>query len=362
MADRNGTIKGLALLLVFLILASAAIKMTGTNVRHDRYEEMIEAASRMEKCEEALKAERLRRGIPLDKEDYLEIGLLGCSSSSITTTVGVPEAKRTSMVPDMAAMCVRILDEAGLKKGDTIGACYSGSFPALNIALVCAADSMGIHIVYTAAIGASSYGANLPEFTSPEMLCFLYEQGLISTKPAAVTLGGDGDLGQNMIGYLLGGDDRELNAVIDRLEQKGLKPIQIESYEENVKWRMQLYGELDGFVNVGGNVAGTGRYNREYMQKQGILKDSGMRLSENSGLLEQYLRKGIPAVQLLNLKRLCLEYHIAYDPVSLEKIGTSGVYYTKTYAKPLILLTVFIAFGWLLYLFKGKDMGIKILK
>ena len=57
LADRNGTIKGLALLLVFLILTSVAIKMTGTNVRHNRYGEMIEAASRMEKCEEALKAE-----------------------------------------------------------------------------------------------------------------------------------------------------------------------------------------------------------------------------------------------------------------------------------------------------------------
>lgn len=361
MADRKGKIKGLVLLFVFLLFASAAIKMTGTNVRHERYEEMTAAARQMEKCEEALKEERLRRGIPLDKEDYLEIGLLGCSSSSITTTVGVPEAKRTSMVPDMAAMCVRILDEAGLKRGDTIGACYSGSFPALNIALICAADSMGINIVYTAAIGASSYGANLPEFTSPEMLCFLYEKGLISTKPAAVTLGGDGDLGHNMIGYLLGDDGGELDAIVQRLEQKGLKPIQIESYEENVKWRMQLYGDIDGFVNVGGNVAGTGRYDREYMQKQGILKDSGMRLSENSGLLERYLRKGIPAVQLLNLKRLCLEYHITYDPVSLEEIGTSGVYYTKTYARAFILLAAFIASGWLLYLFRRKGTGFKIM-
>lgn len=354
MTDNKKTLRGLALLFAFLAAAVVVIKMSGTDIRHEYYNEMTAAARQMARCETVLKEERLRRGIPIGGEDYLEIGLLGCSSSSITTTVGIPEAKRTSMLPDMAAMCVRILDEAGLKEGDTIGACYSGSFPALNIALICAADSMGINIVYTASIGASSYGANLPEFTSPEMLYLLYEKGLISAKPAAVTIGGDEDLGHNMIGYLLDEDREELQEIIFRLENVGLAPVQKESYEENVKWRMELYGQIDGFVNIGGNVVGTGRADRSYMDAQGILTDSGMRLSENSGLLEQYLRQGIPVIQLLNLKKLCIEYHVPYDPLTIDEIGTGGVYYIKMYSKPLILTAAIIAVLWLVFLFHGK--------
>ena len=33
--------------------------------------------------------------------------------------------------PDMAALCVRMLYEAGVRPGDTVGAGFSGSFPGM---------------------------------------------------------------------------------------------------------------------------------------------------------------------------------------------------------------------------------------
>lgn len=353
----DGQKRQLALLLAFLILAVAGIRAAGKERHHARYEEMISAARQMEACETALKEERLRRGVPLSEADYLEIGLLGLSSSSITTTTGSPEAKRTSTLPDMAAMCVRILDEVGLRRGDTIGACYSGSFPGLNLALLCAADAMGIEVRYVASIGASSYGANIPEFTSPEMLYYLHERGMISAMPMAVTIGGEEDRGLNMIGNLLDENTEEITQAVLRLTALGLAPVSPESYEEDIRWRMGLYGEIDGFVNVGGNVAGMGRNEQAYRLGQGVLADSGRELQTDSGLLERYLREGIPAVQLLNLKQLCLEYHIEYDPAVEPEIGEGGVYYVREYPKGLIAAAGVLSLAWLLWAFCGKEIG-----
>lgn len=351
------TERRLALLLIFLVVSVVGIRAVGSTGRHARWEEMTAAAARMEACEAALKEERLRRGVPLSEEDYLEIGLIGLSSSAITTTVGSPEAKRTSELPDMAAMCVRILDDAGLRRGDTIGACYSGSFPGLNLALICAADAMGIEIRYIASIGASSYGANVPEFTSPEMLYYLYESGMISEKPLAVTLGGDEDRGDNMLANLLDENREELKAAVGRLTALGLAPVIPESYAEDLAWRLELYGGIDGFVNVGGNVAGMGKDGQAYGLGQGILSDSGRKLEKESGLLEHYLREGIPAIQLLNLKQLCLEYGIAYDPAVKPEIGQGAVYYVRAYPKGLIAAAAFLAAAGLLRISCGKKIG-----
>lgn len=354
----------MVLLLLVLIAAVWGIRKNGTTEHHARFDAMVAAASQMGSCEQALKEERIRRGIPLSEEDYLEIGLLGCSSSPITTTVGAPEAKRTSMLPDMAALCVRLLDEAGLKAGDRIGACYSGSFPGLNLALICAADAMDIEITYVSSIGASSYGANIPEFTSPEMLIYLYEKGLISAKPAAVTIGGEEDRGLNMIGTLLEEETERLDQAVERLSAHGCAPVEWDSYEENLRWRMELYGAIDGFVNVGGNVAGMGKGDREFKGSQGVLKDSGKNLGENSGLMERYLRSGIPVIQLLNLKQLCLEYQISYDPAVIPEIGTEGVYMQTEYSKTAIAAVFVFAGIWFVMMcsengIRAKRKGIR---
>lgn len=328
--------------LIVLAAGCLIIRKTGSRTPLPYYEEMVQAATRMAACEEAVRAERFSRGLPMGEEDLLDTGLIGVSSSPITTTAGAPEAKRTAATSDMAALCVRLLREAGVDSGDRIGACFSGSFPGLNLAVACAADAIGAKLIYTASVGASSYGANLPEFTSPEMLKLVYDKGLISQAPAAVTTGGDGDLGGNMIGVLLMEDDG-LEKMWERLEKNGLSPVRIGDYRENLAWRMRLYGEIDCFVNVGGNVAGMGRDERAYDRAQGLVQDSGEPLSEKSGLIERYLRQGVPVIHLLNLKRLCTEYGIEYDPPLTPEIGKEPVYYRMAYSRTAILFTGILA-------------------
>ena len=68
-------------------------------------------------------------GIPLSELDYHQTGMIGESYTGITTTLGAIEAKRTTAWPEMGALCVRLLHEAGVRSGDTVGAGFSGSSP-----------------------------------------------------------------------------------------------------------------------------------------------------------------------------------------------------------------------------------------
>ena len=304
-------------------------------------ETMLDAYDRMAACMQAVQAEKLRRGLSIDPVvDPFDTGMLGIASSAITTTLGALEAKRTSANPDMAALCVRLFHEAGVKAGSRVGCCFSGSFPSLNIAVLCALDAIGAQPVYIASVGASTYGANQPELTGPEMLQLCYQQGLLSTPPAAVTLGGGQDLGQGMMAEFFD-EEALLEETLQRLEQEGLHITRMEDYAENVAWRMSVYGPIDCFVNAGGNVTATGRDEAGYHLGQGLLRSRrfSSALTDQSGLLCRYLAAGVPAIQLLNLKKLCADYHLDFDPSVWPARGESGVFYQTGYSRVGLAVT-----------------------
>ena len=291
------------------------------------YEGMVQAAEAMARCMEAVKAERLRRGLPLDEEDRLATGLVGTGYTAITTTLGSPEGKRTSCQPDMAALIYDLYVQAGVRPGDRVGLCCSGSFPALNLAAVCAAEALGATPVTIVSVGASTYGANLPEFTAPEMLYHLYDQGLIATKPAAVTLCGGNDAGGEMGWTYFPEDAAPYEAMLARLKDGGIELTLWADRAQNLAWRESVYGDVACFVSVGGHVMAMGQHDEGYALGQGLVTqpvtDGG------DYLLGRYLSRGTPCLVLLNVKALAEAYGLPFDPPALEKIGTNGVYYEK---------------------------------
>ena len=305
-------------------------------VQKPRYETMVQAASAMERAMTELKAERLRRGIPIDGEtDRFATGLIGTDFTAITTTLGNLESKRTSCQPDMAALVCDLMIRAGVGDGDRVGVCCSGSFPGLNLATVCAAEALGAEPVVIVSLGASTYGANIPAFTAPEMLFHLYETGLISSCPAAVTLGGDDDLGRNMGAVFFEEERAELEKALRRLAAAGIAVTVMEDRQENLRWREDIYGEVACFVSVGGHNMAMGEHGEGYGLGQGLIQKQ---VSDGEDyLLGHYLSQGVPCISLLNVKQLCGEYGLPFDPVALEKVGESRLYYTKAYRKaPLI--------------------------
>ncbi len=351
---KKGTVIAYTGLAVFLAAAVLLIWSAGTHRALPETALMKAAAEKLRLAEEAVKEERLARSLPLSEEDRLQIGLIGSDYSAITTTLGNAEAKRTAQLPDMAALCVRLFTEAGLKVGDRIGACFSGSFPGLDLAVLCAAETMGIEIVYTVGIGASTYGANLPEYTAPEMIQTAVQAGVIHTMPAVINLGGEGNNGLSMLGVLME-ETEEIDEMRSRLAEEGLVIEEAASQAEEVKKRTALYGEIAAFVNVGGNPAGAGKSDFTLHAGQGLLEPQKVVLTEKSGLIETYLDRSVPVIQFLNVKQLCLEYGITFDPAVLPETGTEALYFENRYSRPLILAAGLAVFAALVFIRRQEE-------
>lgn len=315
----------LALLCVFLTLKS------GRSAPKDMYSEALEAAEKMQKCMDAVKTEKYNRGIVIPPEDRFSTGLIGEDFNFITTTLGDISAKRTTANPDMAAMMVFMLDEAGLSEGDTLGCNFSGSFPSLNIATICACDALGIKPVYICSCGASTWGANNPELCFPEMAALLYEKHLISTPPALITPGGGDDVGSGM-------DPDMLGEIWSRVESLGY-PLMVErDFGKNISERQKLFDSagIGCFISVGGNITSLGYNMITDTIGQGILNARINTINAGSGLLEIYLNRGVSSILLLNIRQLAADRGFAFDPDSLAIPGTSSMYYKTVYSKLII--------------------------
>lgn len=330
---------GVAVLLIYLM---------GRRVRLPYADEMEAAAILQRQVVAAIREERLGRGYELAEEDTLGLGLMGSHISPITTSLGSEEAKRTSQLSDFAALTVRYLHEAGVQSGDRIGACFSASFPGIDLGVLCAAEVMGLQISYSVSIGSSNYGANLPGYVLPEMILTAYEAGLISTLPDLVTLGGGGDAGLNMMAYVLE-EEEDIAAVEDmqaRLANEGLTvAVYDEGYEADVLDRMARMGDIAAFVNVGGNILGMGETGAGSSFGQGLLPEADPEITPKSGLIERYLSLGVPTVHFLNIKQLCAETGIPYDPVTEPEVGISGAYFSRNYSRPAIAAVLLVVLG-----------------
>jgi len=316
--------KQLALLCAALWLA-AGIVMTSlgaVQVRAEDYETKLAAAHLMQNWMDEVKSYKVEAGLLLVPEDIHQTGMIGEAYTPITTTHGAIEAKRTTAGPDMAALMVQLLGEAGIGPGDTVGAGFSGSFPGMNLAVLAACQTMGVRCVYIASVGASTYGANQPECTFPDMVCRLYRDGLLEQPPALVTPGGADDCGLDMDGEL-----RE--QVLGRIAGYGVEILRESDFETNLQIRMELYqreGPIQCFIGVGGNLTTTGAGGQEV--DCGLLPGGTIRaVDKNSGLLQRYNHQGLPVIHLLNIKKLTADYGLPYDPESRPVIGESQVYF-----------------------------------
>ena len=335
--QRRLMLHGLAAAL--LAAAVLVIYLLGRRVRLPYADEMEAAARLQQRVTAAIKAERLSRGYDLAPEDTLGLGLMGTRVSPITTSLGSEEAKRTSQLPDFAALAVRYLHEAGVRPGDRVGACFSASFPGIDLGVLCAAEVMGVDLSYSVSIGASNLGANLPGYVLPEMILTAYEAGLVSTLPDLITLGGDGDAGENMLAYLLDDEEdiREVEDMKARLEAEGLTVTYYDDgYEADVLDRMARMGDIAAFINVGGNILGMGDTDAAVSFGQGLLPEAEPKIGPQSGLVERYLSLGVPTIHFLNIKQICTEVGIPYDPMAVPEIGASGVYFSRRYSRPAV--------------------------
>lgn len=311
------------------LIAGIALTLAGAKTaKAENFSAKLEAARLMQQWMDAVKEMKLQAGLELTEEDYHRTGLVGERYTFITTTLGDPAAKRTTCNPDMAALAVELLHRAGVQPGDRVGGCFSGSFPAMNLAVLAACQALDVDCVYMTSVGASTYGANQPELTFPDMACRLYQAGLLERPPVLITPGGDYDCGAEM--------DPELRSqVLARAAGYGVPLMEEPDYEKNLKARMDLFqaeGALQCFVGVGGSIATQGLEDDGI--PCGVIQPGSLgAASEKSGLLRRYSEQGLPVIHLLDIKRLVADYGLTFDPERLLPPGESAVYFETVYPR-----------------------------
>ena len=342
--------------LIILLVGLLLIEQTKSTTQAPYYDEQIKAAQLMKTSLEVIKEERLKRKIPLDIGlDPNLTGIIGREYTQLTTTLGNLTAKRTSTNPAFAALLVKYFKEANLKKGDVIAIGASGSFPTLIVATLSAARVLELEPLIIYSIGSSEYGANIPEFTFVEMLDNLNTKNVLPYTLLAVSMGGYLDQAQGMF-YP---DSRE---IIEKIAQaSGVSFINVDSIEENIQQRMQLFKKtadnrpIKTFVNIGGATPNYGNTTASITYPNGLVIN-GPRIPDHPerGLIFEYQNLGVPIIHLLNIRGLAVKNGLPIDPTPLPEIGEGGIYRQTSYNKAFIFLVIGIEFLYLFWALKNK--------
>lgn len=276
-------------------------------------------------------------------EDPHHTGLIGPEWSEITTTMGDPEAKRTTINPNFAALIAKLLQEAGVKKGDTIAIGSSASFPALLIASLSAAKALDLHPLIILSFGSSSFGASNPDFTLWDINHLLLDHHIIDFKPVAASIGGKDDTGSEF-------DRNFTDRIRFSLLESGIPLISEKDLQKNRSIREKFYfngnpHRIKAFINSGGGVANLGSSQSVLNIKPGLIKKAQIPEPEKQGMIHSMLQQKIPVIHLLFIKGLAQKYHLAWDPASQPGITAQSVQFNGS-RNPLVLIFSVIGLLW----------------
>lgn len=300
--------------------------------------EMISSAETMERAMAVLRDCQREKGISFDRKvDPNQTGLIGVETSSITTSLGSLEAKRTTTNPNFAALVVFLLKKAGVKEEETIAVGASGSFPALILAILSAARAMNLSPLLISSLGASQWGANRPNFHSLRMQECLLKRGMFDIKPIAVSIGGERDRGEDMKaeGRLLLTNDIKRSRILFVSEP---------NLEQNVRFRMRLYRERAGqdeikaFVNIGGSWTNMGVDSQILRLKPGLIKIPRLPSRGKRGMIYEMAANKVPVIHLLYIRGLVQRYGLSWDPMPLPRPGEGKIYQMAREKQPIFIL------------------------
>lgn len=291
---------------------------------------------------ERIKEVRREKGIPVDSiNDPNESGLIGMQLTPITTEFGDLTAKLTSVNPNFSALFVEYMKKLHLKKGDVVAVHFTGSFPALNIAMLAAIKTLELKPVIISSVGSSMWGANIPEFTYLDMETILSKSGLINVRTVYASAGGIDDIGRG-----LSPEGREL--IREAIKRNSIKEITAEDLSESIHLKYKVYEAIAGespikcFINIGGNAA----------VLAGVEVPSGIVSFDHRnhpGLIGEFLRRGIPVINIYSVNYLARRYGLPATSTPIPSPGEGKLFFEVRYsvlhaALYLILYLLILAF------------------
>lgn len=337
------TLVPLAALAVLILLVVEAGKR---EVRSPWYDDMFEAAELSARAAEHLKAIRLERGIFVDPvNDPTESALIGQEYTQITTDRGYLDAKLASLDPNFAAVVVAMLRELGVGSGDCAAVGLTGSFPALNLSVLAALQTLGTRGVVAASIGASNYGANDPYFTWLDMQGALVASGHFQAMPTLASIGGGNDTGRGL-------SPRGRALAREAAQRAEVALLESPRLEGSVSQRLAHFragceGEPAVYINVGGGVASLGHSANGALIPIGATLRVPPRNFPFRGVLLRLNEAGVPVVHLARLEELSARYGLAALPDAPPRPGEGDVFGEVRYGSAAPLTSLALLLGLL---------------
>jgi len=303
----SGIVSLAALLVLQLLNPSSASQYS---------EVMARAGGIMEGAISAIRNHRPVASAALDLNiDPNQTGLIGPEYSPLMTTLGQLEAKRSTTNPNMAGLIAHLLYQAGVRAGDTIAIGSSGSFPAFLVASLAAVKAMDVYPVCILSLGASSFGATDSEFDLLDIYAVMQRSGVCGYPPAAVSLGGEKDIGEDF-------EPEARERLIRKIRNEDIPFIYEPDLARNVDNRIAIYernarGRIAAFVNSGGGYANLGTSPLALKLRPGLNTRMVLPPKEARGVLFEMAARATPVIHLLYIKGLTQRFGLPWDPIPL---------------------------------------------
>jgi poly-gamma-glutamate system protein len=343
---------------VLSIVAWIVLQATSPRQTISWSDEMLAAAEQMQRATVALGRWCETAGIEVDEAlDPNRTCLIGPEYTELFTTLGQLEAKRTTTSPDFAGLLVHLLGEAGVTAGDTIAVGASASFPALLVAILAAADAMDLLPFAVISLGSSSYGATRPEFNLLHIYEALLDEGLVTSPPAGISLGGERDVAAEF-------DSAFREGLLQQIHMSGSPLVYDSDLRRNVGRRMAIYQaggghEAAAFVNIGGSDANLGTSPLVFEVAPGLNTNLSLPPRDERGVLFEMAARGVPVIHLLHIRGLAQRYGLSWDPIPLPQPGSTVLREPVTPAGWgfwLLTLAYFVVLGLVLGRRFGKEI------
>lgn len=351
--------------LVFVaLLAALALLLVGAFQVEDAqpwYAEKLEASRLAQRALDVLREEHLRRGAELDLTvDPAGTALIGPVMSEITTNTGHLSAKQTTLNPNFAAVVVHYLKRLGVESGDSVAVGVSGSFPALNVAVYAALQTLGAKPIIVMSVSGSQWGANDPQFTWADMERVLFDKKVFAFRAVAASRGGieDKGLGLSRTGR------QSLDAAIERNGLTHLKPA---DYANSIEQRMAIFADraaplgVKVYINVGGGTTSVGTKVGKLAFEPGINRSPPAGPREIDSVMTRFVRDGVPIIHLVQVRELARRFGLPVAPSATPPPGEGDVFAKRGQSR-LLAGGLAVAIIGLMFLFIRRDFGFRFLK
>jgi poly-gamma-glutamate system protein len=361
-------------LLIALTLLSIAIffvaEQTAQPERQPNFDKKLEASQLSLVALQTIKNHSENLGLKIDKQnDPYSTGIVGQENTLITSDRGVVTSKILSTNPNYAAVFVDMLIKAKIKKHSVVAVGMTGSFPAWNISFLAACKVMELQPIIISSVGASDWGANVPNMTWLDMEEILRQKGIFQFKSVAASIGGGSDNGRGL-------SPEGRNLIKDAIQRNNVRLISEPALENNINTRMELYkSESKGkaiacYINIGGGVASVGGSQNSRLIPPGLTQHLAVKNFPVRAVINQMAEQGMPVINLLEVEKIALKYDFPVEVAeTAPKLGEGTLFFKDRYSvSNTIMLTILLGLIVFVmiridvkhYLFKKRKQEIQI--